>query len=384
LTLSIDQISDLFAGLKKLPKAVNREPTFMEIAGYPHFENVCSNILAFYLQPSNEHGFGTLFLDTLAKLINEELIIDESGIEVRREEITEKGKRIDLVIKSDNYVFGIENKIFAGTYNDFSEYSRHLESLRNGRQVHKILLSLRSIQPSPELDGFQPISYEDFFQKIVANIGLYFLTSHEPHVTFLRDFIQTMQNHQQVTTMDRQRLEYFRDNHENIAALLNEVEGLRNDMRRKTQQLKEMVAVKDLSNYDIVSGLWKSSKNIIDVNLYIIKIDESFWIQLDVVLTPVGWRMQFFNSNSRGTRDRVRQWLKDRDIEFETSTGGLWRLIYNGKNDRKSYDAELEEVRAWTLEMLKRLTSPVAAKSIDPNTSLVTSISEIDTVAPLN
>jgi PD-(D/E)XK nuclease superfamily len=384
VTLSIDQISDLFAGLQKLPKAVKREPTFMEIAGYPHFENVCSNILAFYLQPSNEHGFGTLFLDTLAKLINEELIIDESGIEVRREEITEKGKRIDLVIKSDNYVFGIENKIFAGTYNDFSEYSRHLESLSNGRQVHKILLSLRSIRPSPELDGFQPVSYEDFFQKIVANIGLYFLNAHEPHVTFLRDFIQPMQNHQQVTTMDRQRLEYFRNNHENIAALLNEVEGLRNDMRRKTQQLKEMVAVKDLSNYDIVSGLWKSSKNTIDVNLYIIKIDESFWIQLDVVLTPVGWRMQFFNSNSRGTRDRVRQWLKDRDIEFETSTGGLWRLIYNGKNDRKSYEAELEEVRAWTLEMLKRLTSPVAAKSIDLNTSLVASSSAVDAVASLN
>jgi hypothetical protein len=99
--------------------------------------------------------------------------------------------------------------------------------------------------------------------------------------------------------------------------------------------------------------------------LYIIKIEESFWLQLDVVLTPVGWKMQFFNSNGKGTRDRVRQWLQDRDIEFETSTGGLWRLIYNGKNERKSYDAELEDVRAWTLDMLKRLTAPVAAKSID-------------------
>jgi PD-(D/E)XK nuclease superfamily len=197
VTLSIEQITDLFNGLKKLPKAVNREPTFMEIAGYPHFENVCSNILAFYLQPSNEHGFGTLFLDTLAKLINEELAIDGSGIDVRREEITENGKRIDLVIESDNYVIGIENKIFAGLYNDFSEYSKYIESLRNGRKVCKILLSLRSIKQSSELDGFQPIGYEDFFQKVVVNIGSYFLMAHEPHVTFLRDFIQTIQNLQQ-------------------------------------------------------------------------------------------------------------------------------------------------------------------------------------------
>jgi hypothetical protein len=99
--------------------------------------------------------------------------------------------------------------------------------------------------------------------------------------------------------------------------------------------------------------------------LYIIKIDDSFWLQLDVVLTPVGWKMQFFNSNSKGTRDRVREWLKDRDIEFETSTGSLWRLGYIGKDNHKSYEAELEDVRAWTIDMLKRLTSPVPAKSID-------------------
>ena len=60
----------------------------MEIARYPHFENVCSNILAFYLQPSNNHGFGTLFLDVLVTLINEEMVTDGGDIDVRREELT--------------------------------------------------------------------------------------------------------------------------------------------------------------------------------------------------------------------------------------------------------------------------------------------------------
>ena len=244
----------------------------MEIAGYPHFENVCSNILAFYLQPSNEHGFDTLFLDVLATLIGEDLATDAQSIDVRREEFTTQGKRIDLVIKSENYIFGIENKIFAGLYNDFPEYSRYLESSRNGRQVYKVLLSLRSIQPSPELDGFKPICYEEFFQKVVANIGSCFLTAHEPHMTFLKDFIQTLQNLQEVTTMDRQRLKYFRDNHQNIAILLDEVDDFRKDMRIKTQQLKEIVTVEDMSNYNIASGLWKSSRTLIDINLYIIKI----------------------------------------------------------------------------------------------------------------
>lgn len=77
---TVEQITDLFTRLKNLPKAVNREPTFMEIAGYPRFENVCSNILAFYLQPSNEHCFGTLFLDILATLIDKKIVIDRRFI----------------------------------------------------------------------------------------------------------------------------------------------------------------------------------------------------------------------------------------------------------------------------------------------------------------
>ena len=79
--------------------------------------------------------------------------------------------------------------------------------------------------------------------------------------------------------------------------------------------------------------------------------------------------MQFFNSNSKGTREQVRQWLKDREIEVEISTGSLWRLVYIGKDNHKSYDAELEDVSAWTLEMLKRLTSSAPDRSTDFNTS---------------
>jgi PD-(D/E)XK nuclease superfamily len=372
VTLSIEQITDLFAGLNNLPKAVNREQTFMEIAGYPHFENVCSNILAFYLQPSNNHGFGTLFLDVLATLIDEEIEIDGQGVEVRREEPTKKGNRIDLVIKSDNYVFGIENKIYADLNNPFCDYSKHLDSLSEGRKkIHKILLSLRSVQPSPQLYGFYPISYEIFFQKVLASIGTHFLTAHEPHATFLRDFIQTTQNLQKSNTMDLQRLEYFRSNQQNITALLDEVDNFRQDMRMKTQQLKEIVNCEDISTYNLASGLWTSSKNLLAANLYIIKVNDSFWLQLDLLLTPEGWKMQFFNSNGKGSREQVREWLKERDVEFETSIGNPWRLIYTGIKNSHPYETEIEDIRMWTIDMLKRLTVSIPDRSTDSNTSFV-------------
>jgi hypothetical protein len=40
----VETIMDDFG---KLPSAVERLPTFMEIARYPHYENACSNIMAF-------------------------------------------------------------------------------------------------------------------------------------------------------------------------------------------------------------------------------------------------------------------------------------------------------------------------------------------------
>jgi hypothetical protein len=367
VTLSIEQITDLFTGLGKLPQAVNREPTFMEIAGYPHFENVCSNILAFYLQPINNHGFGTLFLEVLATLIDEEIVIDGQNVEVRREELTKKGNRIDLVIKSDNYIFGIENKIYAAPYNPFDDYAEHLELLSDGHKVSKILLSLRSVQPSPQLHGFYPISYEIFLQKVLANIGSCFMTAHEPHITFLRDFIQTLQNLQEVTAMDLQRLEYFQKNQQHISTLLNEVDGLRKDMRKKVNQLKAAVTFEDI--YPIQSGLWRSSKDLIDVIWYTVKIDDTLWIQFDVYLTPTGWKIHFWNR--KGSKKQVEQWLQNQGIKVvETNTGNIWRLVYNGVENIKPYEAELEDVTRWTIDMFDRLTASTADRSTHINTSL--------------
>jgi hypothetical protein len=161
--------NNFLSELKKLPPLQRRQQTFMEIAGYPHFENSCSNILQFYLNPNNEHGFGTLLLDSLATLINTDLVTNEQSIEVRREELTDRRNRIDLVIESDDYIIGIENKIFAMAYNPFCDYSKYIGSLSRGRQVHKVLLSLRLEQPFPELCGFKPICYDLFLKEKVQN-----------------------------------------------------------------------------------------------------------------------------------------------------------------------------------------------------------------------
>ena len=63
-----------FNSLPKLNKSKsNKSQSIFNIAGYPHYENVASNILAFYFNPDNEHGLGNLLLHSLLSLINPEI-----------------------------------------------------------------------------------------------------------------------------------------------------------------------------------------------------------------------------------------------------------------------------------------------------------------------
>jgi hypothetical protein len=58
----------LIEAFHSVPRQEPVRPTFMEISQYPHYENVSSNILAFFLDPSNPHGLGSLCLDALLEV----------------------------------------------------------------------------------------------------------------------------------------------------------------------------------------------------------------------------------------------------------------------------------------------------------------------------
>lgn len=57
--------------LKSLPNTKGESPTFFGIAGFPKWENVMSNVLAWLMNPNSEHELGTLFLATLIEFLPE-------------------------------------------------------------------------------------------------------------------------------------------------------------------------------------------------------------------------------------------------------------------------------------------------------------------------
>jgi hypothetical protein len=51
-----------------------------DITGYPHYENVCSNILKFFIDPNAGHGLGSLILKAILEFARIEV---KDGISVK-------------------------------------------------------------------------------------------------------------------------------------------------------------------------------------------------------------------------------------------------------------------------------------------------------------
>ena len=89
MTATIDQFKALLAEFEELPRTPQRDPTILEILGYPYskWENAYSNTLAFFLDPERKHGLGPIFLQSLLSVAECEAIQDSEKVEVNREDI---------------------------------------------------------------------------------------------------------------------------------------------------------------------------------------------------------------------------------------------------------------------------------------------------------
>jgi hypothetical protein len=343
---------DFLSGLEDLPLLQSQQKTFMEIAGYAHSENACSKILQFYLTPTNEHGFGRLLLDSLVAIIDRELINDKQNIEVFREVRTTEGKRIDLIIVSDDYVIGIENKIFAEVNNPFCDYTIHLNSLGGKfKKVYKVLLSLRAEEESIELCGFKPITYDSLLNNIEEKLESYSQNMPNEHLTFLKDFIRTMRNLQKQSNVDPQWLKYFQDKDNDIKKLLTEIAVLRKDMRMKLEQLEQLIVELEISAHFTERWFWTHPTFVGDMLIYTIDPGKSS-LSFAIILTPVGWKMQFWNKqtdlekNTGIEKERLKKCFDERIAGCKEVTGWEergWRLEFDGFKD-KAYETTLEEI----------------------------------------
>ncbi|MGJ1206389.1 PD-(D/E)XK nuclease family protein [Sphingobacterium lactis] len=239
----------LFRKFNRVEKSEEVLPTFMEISGYPHFENVASNILAYYLDTKQSHKLGDLLIRSLLdclvdlytekheiQLFNEELELET--IYVYREKVIENKKRIDLIVECDNFCISIENKLFHHLNNDLTVYQKAINDRFKDKNSYHIVLSLK---PEIVSGTFVNLTYEHFFLKVKNNIGDYLLKAPQKSVIYLLDFIQTIERFYKVEVINKDMFQFIIEHSQDLKEIEQEKEKLKQALVRVIGKIQQKV-----------------------------------------------------------------------------------------------------------------------------------------------
>ena len=219
-----------------LPRIKKKRKSIYEITGFPYWENVNSNILAFYFDENGEHGFGRLFIQALLSLITSKKIIEEkdqdkyaTAFTVEREVMAD-GKRIDLVIKSKQeeketpiWAIIIENKINASLYNDLKLYYDTTKALNKKGIVlspNDTTATLNTYQKQTGVKFFS-ITHHELIVAVKNNLADYFTATDDRHLLLLKEYFlnfENMSNLQNQSELEKQ-LQLLQQNASHIEAL---------------------------------------------------------------------------------------------------------------------------------------------------------------------
>lgn len=194
------------------------ERNIFSICGRGHYENPISDLLAFFIDPSEEHRFDDLFLTSLFEAAGLTPPTGPCDPPPTREECTNQGNRIDLVVEGEDWVLVIENKIRHQVINPLDDYVDHMvERTKNleGENRHFVILCVREQKPKPT--GWHTVTWRSYVDRIKQNFASR-LT--EPRnmkwQVIMREFLLNIEQECGDEIMDTGRIELVRKNYSTI------------------------------------------------------------------------------------------------------------------------------------------------------------------------
>ena len=311
------------------------EPTFLDISGFPHYENVCSNILQFFFQTNEAHGMGDLFIQALLKTVGENISNTILVNDVVREQPTPSGKRLDIVITTDDYVVGIENKIYAVLTNDLADYSSYLQSILTGRKLKRIVLSL---YPIATYSGFVNITYKELFKSLDSLMGNYWQGSNRKFMDYLNDFMQNIRRLEGAPSMNSDEIKFINDNILDLENLYSTLNNMKKELRQRVQDLGKLMVYDEQK---CKQWFWREDGRFLDDLVHDIQIDGAT-IAIDTHAYPKGWGIYIWlrkpNLKQLKNKDDLKDWLIQQGVPSGDVHVSQTRNLYEKKFD------EVEEV----------------------------------------
>ncbi len=338
--------------LRKIPERKPRPPTFMQILGCSHRENRWSDLLAFFLDPKREHGLDTLFLEALLSCCGATDAPDAQYVSVKREDVTRKDKRMDLVIKCPSFVLGVENKIYAGLQNDLEDYRLHIESLKDERTAYCVLLVLHKPEESFDRRDFRVVTYKEFYQCIQSLLRDRGIQAEAAYAPFLEDIMKTLKILiSGEDLMNPETLKFFAEHQEPIGRLQVELDVLKKDLRAKVDGLSKMV--RTAKSPSIRRYPWCDPYRAVDVLAFDVVMQEGFVLAIGAEIDPTGWRLQIFDRKYKGISSALKAWLDKCGIKTKRADHSGYERLEYGDHSPLPYD-ELQAMAARLTEFLRR------------------------------
>ncbi|TXH71524.1 MAG: hypothetical protein E6Q83_01675 [Thiothrix sp.] len=262
-----------YAALLQEARSLNKiqpEKNVFSLGGCGHYENPITDLLAFFCDPSEQHNFNTLFIDSLFQATHQSVDLTRPINTPIREQITKQGKRIDLIIEGEDWVMVIENKIRHWAANPFSEYESYIKENYKDKKPILILLAINQ-EVSPK--NWLSLSYQSLIEKLKINLGTYTLSSpYNKWQVILREFILNIESEYSVANQDI--INFARANYFEIKAMSKMLEDYLSHLKI---QLAGAVKLASESNCSvtvskneweegsalrIASELWRQQANI--------------------------------------------------------------------------------------------------------------------------
>lgn len=272
---------------------VARPVNVFEIAGFPRRETVASNVLAYFFDPNERHGLGTLVIDSLLGLLDGELLIGRGGAAggifvardslgsldwvVTTEAATGDGKRIDVFLTNDALDLSvvIENKLDAVVYNPFDSYVAH--AINGHSAALSVVLSptrrsLTRLDDRSRAHISAALTYDEIFERLSSALDEPPSGADSRSVDLLRQFIENtsekesrmdaaMENQalqqfwQSIEGKEKEFTEFFRALERVNVVLKRRADRLYPEILRRLESLGPVEATWCVAGYDKKWGL---------------------------------------------------------------------------------------------------------------------------------
>ncbi|EGM69907.1 PD-(D/E)XK nuclease family protein [Shewanella sp. HN-41] len=255
----LTRFEQLLAEFNQLEPVVVAEPSIFSIGSKGYYENPTTDILAFFCDCNGRHQLGDTALKALLHCLPEEYhSLDNSLIETPEREVkTEAGKRIDLLLESNDWVMVLENKIYHQQNNPFDDYECFIQEERNqarfdGKQIIFVVLSPSGDVLPPRWHG---ISYPDLITALKYELTEQFLSQPINKWTLLlREFILHLESLMSQPSVNQNTIDFILNN----LSTINDIQETKKQVVDEYHQRLQSAIQKELGK-DVVIRLhhWK-------------------------------------------------------------------------------------------------------------------------------